>query len=252
MSFALYSQNLLDQSVLTASSENALFPLSNIKDYRRSKVFRSLSNNDSIVFDFVETSEVDSIFLIADKRAGFGFSTVTFQFNGTNSWGSPAATETVTFSTEFGVGFKEFASAHSYRFCRMVLVSTLGYCEVSSIFIGKKQNISRGINFGWTYKDTEIMTQKSNRYGQLFTDLISRQRIINCAMNYLDKDDLDAFFVTYDQCGESKPFFIKLGCENMTNDYRRFSGMFFFQDIPTISNSSFNKYSVSFILKEAM
>jgi hypothetical protein len=251
MSFSIYSQNLVDQATLTASTVNAQFPVNNIKDYRRSKVYRSTTNADSVVFDFGETSEVNTVFLISDKRNGFGFSTVTLQFNGTDAWGAPAATESVTFSTEHGVGFKEFTATHSYRFCRMVMTSTLGYCEVSNIFLGKKQNIVRSINFGWTYQDEQIVNKVSNRYGQLFTDIVSRQKKIDLSMNYLDKDNLDEFLVAYDYCGESKPCFIKLGCDEMINDYRRFSGMVFFETVPAITNDYFNKYSLSLTLREA-
>lgn len=251
MSFEIYSENLVDQSTLSSSSENLLFPLSNVKDYRRSKVFRSATSSDSIVFDFNETSEVEAVFLISDKRNGFGFSTVTLEFNATDSWGSPAATEVVTFSTEHGVGFKEF-NTHSYRFCRMVLTSTLGYCEVSNIFLGKKNDIVRSINFNWNYRDLELVNQKTNRYGQIFSDIISRQKTINASLSNLDKDMLDEFFKAYDSKGESRPLFIKLGCAEMSNDFRRYSGMVFFQDIPTISNPRFNKYNLSMIFKEAM
>jgi hypothetical protein len=251
MSFSIYGENLVEQSTLTASSENLLFPVSNIKDYRRSKVFRSATNSDSVVFDFGETSIVDTVFLISEKRNGFGFSTVTLEFNGTDSWGAPAASEVVTFSTEHGVGFKEF-TAHSYRFCRMVITSTLGYCEVSNLFLGTKNDIGRSINFNWNYRDLELVNQKSNRYGQIFSDIISRQKQINCSVSNLSKDNLDEFFKVYDSKGESKPFFIKLGCAEMSNDYRRFSGMYFFRDIPSISNPNFNKYSTSLSLSEAM
>jgi hypothetical protein len=252
MSFAIYSNNLVDQSVITASTVNANFPTLNIKDERRSKVYRSTSNSDEVVFDFGETSEVNTVFLIADKRNGFGISTVSIEFNATDSWGSPAATESFTFSEEFGVGFKEFIATHSYRFCRLVLTSTLGYCEIANVFIGKKLNITKSINFGWTYRDIELVNQKSNRYGQVFSDVISRQKVINCSMKYLSKDDMDQFFIAYDEKGESRPLFIMLGCANMTNDFRRFSGMVYFQDIPTITNTSFNKYSLSMVFKEAM
>lgn len=251
MSFAIYSENLVDQSTLTSSSVNLLFPLSNIQDYRRSKVFRSTSSSDSVVFDFNETSDVDTVFLISDKRNGFGFSTVTLEFNATDSWGAPAATEVVTFSTEHGVGFKEFTT-HSFRFCRMVMTSSLGYCEVSNLFLGKKDELVRSINFNWNYRDTELVNQKTNRYGQIFSDIISRQKIINCGISNLDKDMLDQFFKSYDAKGESRPLFIKLGCVEMSNDFRRYSGMVFFQDTPTISNPRFNKFNLSLVFKEAM
>lgn len=251
MSFALYGENLLDQAVITSSSENLLFPKSNIQDYRRSKVFRSNTNSDSVVFDFGETSNVDTFFVVPDKRNGFGFSTITLQFNATDSWGSPAATESITFSTEHSLGFKEFTTVHSYRFCRVVLTSTLGYCELSKVFFGVKNDIGRSINFNWNYKDTELVNQKTNRYGQIFSDIIMRQKVINAAVSNMSKDNLDEFFKVYDSKGESKPFFIRLGCVEMSNDFRRYSGMVYFQDIPSVSNPNFNKYSVSLVFKEA-
>jgi hypothetical protein len=204
------------------------------------------------VLDFGETSDADSCFIVADKRSGFGISTLTLQFNATNSWGAPAATETVTFSTAHGVGFKEFTAMRSYRFCRIVMTSTLGYCELANIFIGKRQEIGRGINFGWSYKDTEIVNQKANRYGQIFSDIISRQKEIKASISFLNKDQLDAFLEAYDFCGESKPLFIKLGDDDMVNDYRRFSGMVFFDSVPSITNTHFNKYSLQLTLREAM
>lgn len=251
MSFLIYSDNLVNQSTITASSENALFPVSNLKDYRRSKVYRSTSNTASVVLDFNETSEISSFLIAPDKRNGFGISTITLEFNGTNSWSSPAHTEVVTFSTELGLGIHDFNTV-SYRFCRIVMTSTLGYCELSKIFIGKALNIGRSINFGWSYKDEELSQSRVNRYGQKFTDIITRQKVINAAMSLLDKDQLDEFFKVYDTCGESKPFWVKIGCDNMINDNRRFSGPVFFNDIPVITNSSFGRYGLSMSLREAM
>ena len=252
MSFSIYSENLSDQATLTASTENLLFPLSNINDPRRSKVFRSTSNNDSIVFDFNEASQVDSFFIVGDKRSGFGVSTITLQFNATDSWGAPAASEVVTFSTQHGVGFKEFTATHNYRFCRMVLTSTLGYCEISNVFLGKKLTISRGINFGWSYRANEVSRETRNRYLQLFSDVILRQRRISCSISNMNKEDLDEFFKMYDDKGETKPFFIVLGCDGQnTNDHRRYSGMYYLESVPPIPNPSFNKYNVSMSLIEA-
>ena len=250
MSFEIFAENLVDQAVITASSTNALFPVSNIKDYRRSKVWRSTSNSANIVIDFGETSEVEAFFIVPDKRSGFGLSTITLEFNGTNSWGSPAETEVVTFSDIQGLGFKEFTTK-SYRFCRIVMTSTLGYCEIANIFLGRKLNIDRSISFGWTYKDDELSQSKLNRYGQKFTDIILRQKTISGALRLLDKDQLAEFYKCYDLCGESKPFFIRLGCENMSDDFRRYSGMVFFSDIPTITNGNFNRYNLSMTMREA-
>ena len=81
----LYNVNLLDQATLTPSTENALFPATNLQDYRRSKVYRSTLNSDNIVIDFQESSEVNAIFIVGSKRDGLGVSTVTVEFNACRS-----------------------------------------------------------------------------------------------------------------------------------------------------------------------
>lgn len=250
MSFEIYSDNLIYQSVIAPSSENALFPVTNLLDPRTSKVFRSTLSNASIVFDFGETSEVDSFFIVGDKRNGLGVHTITLEFNHINEWASPAATQSISIDAAFNSGLTEFATK-SYRFCRMVMTSTLSYVEIANIFIGKKLDIGRSINFNWSIKENELSQKQTNRYGQIFSDIICRQRQINASMSFLDKDQLDKINSVIDQHGETKPFFIKIGCDNMVNNYLRFSGMFYFNDIPQISNPYFNKYNMSFSFIEA-
>lgn len=250
MSFEIYSDNLIYQSTITASSENLLFPVSNIKDPRRTKVFRSVNNSDNIVLDFNETSDVDSFLITDNKFTGFGISTIILEFNATNEWSSPAETETITFDSVFGLGIAEF-SVKSYRFCRIVMTSTLGYCEISKFFIGKKMELGRSINFGWSIKENELSTKQSNRYGQIFIDVIARQKVINASLGLLDKDQLDKINQWLDTVGETKPFFIKIGCDNMVNNNKRFSGMFYLSDIPTISNQNFGRYNMSMSFIEA-
>jgi len=248
--FKMYAENLVDQATLTASSENALFPVSNLQDPRRSKVYRSTSNSDNIVLDFQESSEINGIFIVADKRSGFGVSTVTVEFNGTNTWGSPAHTETITLSEKHNIGYLELASTISYRFARIVLTSVLGYCELSKVFIGKDIGLTRTIGFGWTIKDEELSQKQKNRYGQTFVDVITRQKIIGAALRNMQKEDLAIFNDMMDLVGETKPVYIKLGDDTMVDDYRRFSGPVYFDDVPTITNAHFNRYNLSMSLRE--
>jgi hypothetical protein len=216
-----WANNLVDQATLTASTENAQFPVENIQDPRRTKVFRSTSNSDNIVLDFGETSEFDSVLIVENPLNGFGISTITIQANTTNSWSSPPFSQAVTFSSEHGVGIAEF-STQQYRFARIVMTSTLGYCELPNIFIGMAIQPSRGVNLGWTYKDEDLSITKKNRYGQKFSDIIARQRIFSGVINNLDKDDMDDIFEIYDAKGEVNPFFVQIGCDETINDIRRF------------------------------
>jgi hypothetical protein len=250
MSIKFYSLNLVDQATITASSENAQFPVSNIKDFRRTKVFRSTSNSDNIVFDFNETSQIDSVLMADNPRDGFGFSTVTLELNGTDAWGSPAFSTPLNFSTQFGLGLNSF-NLQSYRFARLVMTSAIGYCESPKLFIGKELGFARSPQFGWSFQDTDLSRVTENRYGQKFVDIIQRRKRINISFNLLTKDDLDLIFEIYDTKGLTKPFWVSIGCDNMINDVERFSGMVYFDSIPTITNNFFNRYSLSMSLEEA-
>ena len=249
--FKIYSENLVDQATIVASSENALFPVSNLQDPRRSKVYRSTSNSDNIVLDFQESSEVNGIFVMANKRDGFGVSTVTMEFNGTDLWTSPAYSISIPLSIKHGIGYVELPATISYRFARIVLTSSLGYCELSKVFIGKDIGLTRSIGFGWTIKDEELSQKQKNRYGQTFVDVILRQKVIGFALRNMQKEDLAIINDMLDRIGETKPFYLRLGDDTMVDDYRRFCGPVYLDDIPTITNAHFNRYNLSMSVKEA-
>lgn len=238
---------------MSASSENLLFPKSNLKDFRRTKLFRSNTNADSLVLDFQETSEIDSILLVDEPRNGFGVSTLTLELNGTDEWSAPAFTQAITFNTVHGIAYAEFP-LQNYRFARLVMTSTLGYCELSKVFIGKKISFASGmgIDFGWSYEDRELGLKKENRYGQIFADVVTRRKVISFSISTMNKDELDQVLEIYDDKGETRPFWIRIGSDDMINDKDRFAGMFFLKDVPAIRNKSFGLYDISMTLEEGM
>jgi hypothetical protein len=247
-----YSNNLVDQAVITASTENAQFPVENLQDHRRTKVFRSTSNSSSVIFDLQETSLIDSIIIVDEPRNGFGISTVTLQLNGTSDFSSPAFTQAITLNDTHGIGHAEFAE-QSYRFARLVMTSTLGYCELSKVFIGQKIQFENnmGIDLGWTYQDDELSIVKKNRYSQRFVDVISRIKSMNFSIRSMNADEFDQIMEIYDEKGKTKPFYVLNGDDTMVNDPDRFAGMFFLETVPSITNKSFGLYDISMNLEEA-
>ena len=235
--FSLYDINLVEQATITPSTVNAQFPVSNLKDYRRSKVYRSTTNSDTLILDFQESSEINGIFIIADKKAGFGLSTLTIDFNSTSNFTSTAVTISVPFSPELGIGHVSLATPIAYRFARVNMSSALGYCEISKLFIGKSVPLERSINFGWTIKDEDLSVKTRNRYGQIFADIITRQKNIGFAIRNATKDDVQLINKVLDRVGETKPFYITIGNDLIAADYRRFSGPVILEDIPTITNA---------------
>lgn len=248
-----YAQNLVKHSVITTSSENLLFPASNIKHPFRSKVFRSLTGSDSIVFDLGETSEIDSVLIVPDKVNGFGASSFTLELNGTSNFDAPAFSVALDINQTHELALAEF-SIQEYRFARLVMTSTLGYCELSKIFIGKKTDFNNevSIDYGWSYRETSLSSEKKNAYGQRFIDSRPRQKRLSFALRALNKDELDEVFNIIDTNGDENSFFVRIGTGEIINNPDRFAGNFFLSDYPSITNRSFGLYDLSMSLEEAM
>lgn len=254
MSIQFLSNNLITTSVLTASTENAQYPLTNVNVDRRTKTYRSTSNSDNIVIDLGTAEAVDTFAIVDNWQNGFGVTAITIEANGTDSWGAPAFSTTATLDTTFGVSVASFAS-QSYRFWRIVLTSTLGYCEVANMFLGTASKITtNGVSYNWNYRNRDLSTQSENRYGQKFIDDIgTRKEINNLQFQILDKDEQDVIFGVYDYVRTVKPFFIyfPLETDSLSNNDDRYNGMYYFKSEPSFQNVNSGYYNTSLSIEEA-
>ena len=255
MSLKFLSNNLIDAAVITPSTTNAQYPIANIKEDRRTKTYRSTSNSDNIVIDFGGAEECDHFAVVDNWQNGFGITAITIEANGTDSWGSPAFTTTATLDTTFGISVKKFASAQSYRFWRIVLTSTLGYCEISKMFLGKATEVTtNGVGYNWNYKSRDLSKQSVNRYGQKFIDDIGTQKELSgLSFQVMDKDEMDKIFSVYDVNRTVKPFFVYFDLEtaSLSNNDDRYSGLYYFSTEPSYTNISSGYYNTSLDLEEA-
>jgi len=254
MSLKFLSNNLVDSAVITASTENAQYPVTNLNDDRRTKTYRSTSNSDNIVLDFGTSEECNYFAIVDNWQNGFGITSVTIEANGTDSWGAPAFTTTATLDQTFGVSIKQFSSSQTYRFWRIVLTSTLGYCELSKIFIGKSTEIlTNGVGYNWNYKNKDLSKVTTNRYGQRFIDDIGTQKELNnLQFQVMDKDEMDKIFEVYDNNRTVKPFFVYLDLESasLSNNDDRYNGLYYFKSAPSFENVSSGYYNATLNLIE--
>jgi hypothetical protein len=253
MSIRFLANNTVDAAVITASTENAQYPASNIQDDRRTKSFRSTSNTDNLVFDLGSSQAVDHFAIVANWQNGFGVSTLTLEGNATDSWGSPAFTTTITMDTTFDVGIKSFTS-ESHRFWRLVMTSTLGYCEVSNIFIGTADQVTtNGVGYGWAYTNKDLKRTSTNRYGQEFIDdITTRKELNNLKFQIMDKTEVDTIFNAYDNVRTVKPVYVyfPLETDSLFNNDDRFNGMYRFTGAPNMENVNSGFYNFALSVKE--
>lgn len=252
-------KNLIDLSTtsLTATTTNAFFPLSNLKDPRSTKVYRSTGTTTSVVIDLGSAMDCDTFAMVPHFSNGFGFTgNVTVEAHTSDSWGSPSFSVTLTSGTDidltFNTAYEEFSATQTYRYWRVTATGS-SFVEFSRLYLGKRNTIlGRSFNYGWKYQLNDNSKLTKNLYGQRFSDVINRQREFSFSFKYLTKDEVDQWFLINDYNGLTKPMFIKIGETTIANDIDRFSGQVYLDAIPEISNSVFSKFDLSVRMSEGL
>ena len=182
----LYS-NLLDSATLTASSEATGFPASNLKNPLRAKYWKTAggtAGTAQLVINHGAAKAVDAIALTGypDWLAAPG--TLQVEFNATDAWGAPSATETLTWVAPTTPGgnkgtiIKKLAATRTYQYNRLSVVNAPGDWNLGRLFVGPYFEPDR--TYGWGYGeqvvDPSMISQATG--GQAFADEIERYRII--------------------------------------------------------------------------
>jgi len=252
MSLIFYGYNLTKNATITATNENAEFPISNIKDDRRTKVFRSTTNDDSVVFDFGSLVPIDSFVIVPHTLNGFLVSGITVQFNNSTNWTSPAFSQVVSLDYENGFGFVELPSVTSYRYARILMTSSLGFCELGKVYFGQKLK-EEEFDFAYPldFDPNNISIVQKNRLGQKFIDEIGEQRIISGKVDYLSPAiyEVAQNFCSYHS--KTIPFFVRFDSTTLSTNINRLNGMFYFKDDPKFQYVVGNYWTTSLTLEEA-
>lgn len=252
MSLKFYAFNQVDLAMITPSSESAQFPASNIKDPRRTKVFRSTSGGTvTIVFDFQEPVNIDAVLLADPKVRQFNFTTARIQLNATNSWVTPPVDEALTINQDKGLAKFTWSTPQVYRFARLELTGAGDFVELSKVFIGEQTSIlGRCFTYPLSYRQSNLGVISRNIYGQKFIDERVTQKSFSGSVGSMDKDEVDSLFEVLDYCSTTRPLWLLLDLEAL-NDTDRISGMYYLQDEPGLQLIAGNFWNAPLSFEEA-
>lgn len=129
--------NRVDSATITASSEVASLPASNVAQLWRSKPWRSTGcASEWIKFDFGAAAAVRALALVGHNFTSGA--TLKIQANATDVWTAPSIDVTLTYHADNVVYL--WSSDQSYRYWRITIVDASnpdGFIEVGRVFLGQ-------------------------------------------------------------------------------------------------------------------
>jgi hypothetical protein len=226
----------------------------NIQDDRRSKVFRSTTNSDHVYFDFGAAEPVDSFVAVGDYINGLGFTAASLELNNVATWTMGAlATIPITIDAVNQIAFGKIVTAVNARYAKLILTSTLGYCEVSNIFIGMEDEIgTNDFQFPLAYKENNSAIVQTNRFGQKFIDEINVRKSFKGSIASMTNAECEIIYDMVNDRSSTKPLFMRIQDAQVFLDGNRTAGMYYLATDPEFAYTQGGFWAVSLELEEAM
>jgi hypothetical protein len=250
------SENLADVATLsiTTGSENAQFPLSNLKNNTTTRKFRSVGNTVVIVADLLQTRAIDTFALVGDATGSFGVTSVSIKTSVTLDFSSSTSIPIAISATE-NIGY-EFITPVSRRYVEITLTGTGSFSEISKIFIGERINLpdlSLSIDsFGYGRQD--LSKVKENDFGQRFIDKRNKVKLLDGGLEFAtltEQEILDDMFTVH---GISEPLWIIIDPNSdAINDGQFKLAMYGYMDkMPKWDANGGKQYSTSIKMSEVI
>ena len=209
---------VFDSSVsLTASTADSAFPVSNLRNFQRGRVWRTTSSSaQSLIMDLKTAEEIDTALLIFEKDSVLTFhtgQTIKIQANATNEWSSPAVDETLSLDESFGVMSFFWSTAQEYRYWRLYMDDPLngfGYFEVPKLFLGKALQLTQPPSIGFSLSEDDQSNISKTDYGVEYSDVYPGRRDLSLRYVALTDADRDSLRQVYERLGKVKPLVVSL------------------------------------------
>jgi len=217
--------NLLDQATLTASSEDSDFPASNLQNPFRTKVWTTAGTTPgtaNLVIDHGAATAVTAVVLI-NYSWSVAPGTLNLEFNATDAWGAPSATESLTWAdTPDTYGnpcaiIKTFASK-SYRYNRLNVVNAAGDWDLGRMYIGTYFEPTRDYNYQYAEEIPDPAMMSSSVGGQDHADEIEKYRQRKFGFKPTTYSQYRLFQQVYNTVGITKDLFIAFDPTNYANE----------------------------------
>lgn len=252
MSTKFYCYNDIKNANISATTENAQFPLENLLEPMRSKVYRSTSNNDSVFFDFGYLAKIDTVMMVDDPMTGNKLLTCKVYLDNDPAFGS-AIVQDLEIDAINGFSFTNFESIPLMRYMKLEMTSSAGFCEIAKLFAGAYVNLGEDVDFtlpfSFAYINNSVTSM--NKFGQRFVDEINTYKKIEGSLKTLSRDELDGVLEIVKYSSNTRPLWVQF--DGVLNNPNELSGYYYLssnQQQPTLDNTLY--WSMPLSLTEAL
>lgn len=215
---------------MITGTENAQYPLTNLKHDFTTKTFRSNENSIEILVDLQTTQDVDSFAITGSSLTGLGITSLSIYGSATTDF--TGSTEIViNLSAEHNFGYNLFTT-QSFRYWKIEATTAGSYVELSNLFLGERTQLTNnGIDLtSFTYQTNDNNSITTNNYGQRFIDTYNKIKAISGTIRYANKAEFETLDNIWLHNGTSIPLWVMADPDNClaTDAEFRMSGFFYF------------------------
>jgi hypothetical protein len=248
---------------LNASTASTSFPVTNLRNFHRSKVWRTTSASaQSLVIDLKTIDPVDSFVMVFDPEENptviLNEADIRLQANATNVWSAPAVDIDLSGSIDenFAVLSHFFSSSQNYRYWRLYIdnpTNQLGFLEISKIYLGKATILTQPPSIGVRIREGEDGAKAYTAYGQLYADTYPSRRSMSLEYKALTEADKNLVRDIYRRVGQVKPVFTTVdNGETIFSEKEEYVFYGYIADSYAQTQVFINYFDLGFTIEEAL
>ncbi len=250
----------LQASYVTPSSEDSDYPIENLVDVVRSRIFKPLSNTFNLVIDLQTNATVKLITLHSPLADYFSISdagSITIEANSILDWGSPPFSKTMTIEETGAFLFIDQATDSDFRYWRVVIddntnptIMSLGYLYFGDYTQLTSRTVSKGFSSG--VKDPTKSTSSMN--GTLYFDEKQRYHVFNgLSLGYIPAADRRTLEKMYYDNGKSTVMPVSIDPNlKVSEEYGELTKLMYFENAPSVKHHFDDVYSMNFSMREVV
>jgi len=174
---------------LTASSENANYPVENIYSPRLSKYFKTTGDtSENIVFDAGAGNTLQANTFTISGHNFTASATLKIQANASDAWGSPTLDESITYGAETIVTFFTLTDLRYWRFTMADAANPDTILKIGNVKLDEYLQITKGPARGLTEKIIDTTQEFYSGGGQHYATQGSRYRTYDLSFKYWEND----------------------------------------------------------------